>query len=216
MATVEWDSGDRGHHRHKVSTIHGWVTKLRGTIIRSKRTRHAGVREMEEARALRIYKKENPEQFRRTRGGGFFWFIPGRNRSHSPHHHHEHHDHHDHHDHRDRHDRHGHHRHRSRRHHETVVVDDRGRRTDAYRGERYYGPWLRFRHRVRPHHHGCLKLMLAHLSGDIERKAAALHERERVAKERRRERRRRKRQRRDEALAVKIDCAVNKNRWWRR
>ncbi|KAI0722246.1 hypothetical protein C8T65DRAFT_135696 [Cerioporus squamosus] len=213
MAIVEWDSGGHGHHRHKVSTIHGWVTKLRGTIIRSEATRHAGIREMEEARALRIYKKENPERFRRARGGGFFWFIPARNRSH--HSHREHHDRHDHHDHRDHHDR---RRHRSRRHHETVVVDDRGRRiaTDAYRGERYYGPWLRPRHRVRPHHHGCFKLMLASITGNIERKMEALHERERVAKERRRERRRRRRQRMDEALALKIDCAVNKNRWWHR
>ncbi|RPD66754.1 hypothetical protein L226DRAFT_565545 [Lentinus tigrinus ALCF2SS1-7] len=208
---VEWDSGGHGHHRHKVSTIHGWVTKLRGTILRNKHTRHAGIREMEEARALRIYKREHPEEFRRTRGGGLFWFIPGRNRSSHSHHHH--HDHHDEHDGRD------HHRHRSRRRHEAVVVDDRGRRryaTDAYYGERHHGHWLRFDHRVRPHHHGCFSLLMAQISGDVERKAAALHHRERVAKERRRERRRRKRQRRDEALAVKIDCAVNKNRWWRR
>ena len=97
-------------------------------------------------------------------------------------------------------------------------MDDRGRRyaTDAYYGERHHGQWLRFHHRVRPHHHGCFSLLWASITGSVERKAAALHDMERVAKERRRERRRRKRQRRDEALAVKIDCAVNKNRWWRR
>ena len=62
---------ERARQRHKkVSTIHGWVVKMRGTFFGSERTRRAGMREMKEARAIRRYKKEHPEHFRLRGGSG--------------------------------------------------------------------------------------------------------------------------------------------------
>lgn len=45
-------------HGRKASTIHGWVTKLRGTLIDDERIRKRGIREMQYARRLREWKKE--------------------------------------------------------------------------------------------------------------------------------------------------------------
>ena len=54
---------------------------MRGTFFGSEATRRAGIREMQQARAIRRYKKEHPEQFRNGNGGGgLLWIFPGRRR----------------------------------------------------------------------------------------------------------------------------------------
>ncbi|KAI0723079.1 hypothetical protein C8Q76DRAFT_383456 [Earliella scabrosa] len=195
LGPVEWDSEEeRAHrrHRHKASTIHGWLVKVRGTLFGSESTRRAGIREMQEARALRTYRKEHPEHYRSQQRGGIFWIFPRRPRSRSHHHH----------------DR--HHSHRERRHHHHRP------QIDAYYGERHHGPWLHFHRRVHSHHHGTALLIAGYLLGRRDWREEGRHRIERARKERRRERRKRKRQRRDEAVVIKIDSAINKNRWWRR
>ena len=169
---------------------------MRGTLLGSESTRRAGMREMREAAAIRRYKKEHPEQFRvRSKGGSVLWIFPRRStRSHS----------------------HRRHDHRDDRHHRSHSRRDHRDRPNAYYGERDHGPWLHFHHRVKPHHHGHGTYLAGVLTGRHHLRDKGRELKERAAKERRRERRRRKRQRRDEALAIKIDGAVHKNRWWHR
>lgn len=49
---------EAGGHSRKASTIHGWVTKLRGTLIDDESIRKRGIREMQYARRIREWKKE--------------------------------------------------------------------------------------------------------------------------------------------------------------
>lgn len=49
---------DASNHGRKASTIHGWVTKLRGTLIDDESIRRNGIREMRYARRIREWKKE--------------------------------------------------------------------------------------------------------------------------------------------------------------
>ncbi len=193
---------ERAHRRRKASTIHGWLVKIRGTLLGSERTRAAGIHEMREARAIRVYRKEHPEHHRGgQRRGGFFWIFPRRSRTRSR----SHRDRRDHHDHR-----HDHH------HNEERIHIQVGPRPSPYYGERNYGPCLHFHHRAKPYHHGHGTLMAGILLGRHHLKEKGRYLRERAHKERRRERRKRRRQRRDEALALKVDNTVNKHRWWRR
>lgn len=68
-----------GSHRRyrKASIIHGWVTKLRGTLTDNERVRSRGIREMREARAIRAYKKQKAAQFKGGAKGasGFLYLL---------------------------------------------------------------------------------------------------------------------------------------------
>lgn len=223
VGPIEWDSPtERAHRRYlrKASTIHGWLVKMRGTLSGNEATRRAGMHEMRQAAVNREYRKQHPEKFRGRPKGSVFWILPRRSarsrnanvqvlsRSHSHHH-----------DRRD--DRHNHRSHSRRddRHHRDRDRRDRRdyrERPNAYYGERDHGPCLHFHHRVKPHHHGHGTYLAGVLTGRHHVREKGLKLRERAEKERRRERRSRKRQRKTEALAIKIDGSLNKNRWWHR
>ena len=210
-SSLRTQATERAHRRYprKASTIHGWLVKLRGTLSGNEATRRAGIDEMRRAASIRKYKKQHPERFRGRPKGGVFWIFPrrstrghahpsSRSRSHRD-------------DRRD--DRHRDRRSHSRRddgHHR----DRRDRRDYRERHER--GPCLHFHHRVKPHHHGHGTYLAGVLTGRHHVRDKGIQLRERAEKERRRERRRRKKQRKTEALAIKIDGALNKNRWWHR
>ena len=182
----------RVYHR-KASTIHGWIVKMRGTFFGSEATRREGISEMKAARALRRYKKEHPERFRKRRGSGglgnVLWIFPRRSRRGTTHHdgghahsHSRTHSSGRHHSSSGRHgSRHGHHG-SSRRHH-----GDRHRH-GAYYGESHDGPCLHFHHRVHQHHHGGGTLIAGMLTGKQNLKEKGRYLRQRAAKERKRER----------------------------
>ncbi|KII94942.1 hypothetical protein PLICRDRAFT_33769 [Plicaturopsis crispa FD-325 SS-3] len=73
MLSIEWDSDfhsdGRRRKRPKASTVHGWLAKMRGTLLGNERLRSRGMREMKEARAIRRYKKQKRAQASRRRGG---------------------------------------------------------------------------------------------------------------------------------------------------
>jgi len=79
MIDIEWDasesSGSRRRYR-KASTIHGWVTKLRGTLSGNERVRSRGIREMREARAIREYEKKRGKGSKQQRkhSNPLYWF----------------------------------------------------------------------------------------------------------------------------------------------
>ena len=64
-------------YNQKYSTIHGWVTKLRGTLSDNERVRRAGIHEMKAAKAVRKWKKKHAAERAKRRGssnsggGGF-------------------------------------------------------------------------------------------------------------------------------------------------
>ncbi|KAI0346790.1 hypothetical protein BDW22DRAFT_1351067 [Trametopsis cervina] len=66
-------------YNQKYSTIHGWVTKLRGTLLDNETVRREGIREMRAAKAVRQWKKKNPPSKRKaggsSSGGGVFSFL---------------------------------------------------------------------------------------------------------------------------------------------
>ncbi|KAH8106040.1 hypothetical protein BXZ70DRAFT_917899 [Cristinia sonorae] len=68
MIEIEWDShlDERTRRRHpyhrKNSTIHGWVTKIRGTITGNERIRSSGIEEMRRARSERRRRAKQSEE----------------------------------------------------------------------------------------------------------------------------------------------------------
>ncbi|KAI0053820.1 hypothetical protein FA95DRAFT_1592095 [Auriscalpium vulgare] len=54
---IDWN-GPNSRPGYKASTIHGWLVKMRGTLIGSESIRQAGRREMKEARAIRAYRRQ--------------------------------------------------------------------------------------------------------------------------------------------------------------
>ncbi|KAI0065805.1 hypothetical protein BV25DRAFT_1596567 [Artomyces pyxidatus] len=58
MFEIDWSSDDGRRERYKASTIHGWLVKMRGTLIGSEHIRQAGRREMKEAAAQRAYHRQ--------------------------------------------------------------------------------------------------------------------------------------------------------------
>ncbi|KAI1786657.1 hypothetical protein LXA43DRAFT_897586 [Ganoderma leucocontextum] len=210
VGPIEWDSAtERAHRRdrRKASTIHGWLVKMRGTLLGRESTRRVGIREMREAAAVRKYKKQHPEQFRGRPKGSVFWIFPKRSTRARSRSHHDRRD--------DRHDR-SHSRRDDRHHRDRHDRRDYRERPNAYHGERGHGPCLHFHHRVKPHYHGHGTYLAGVLTGRHHVRDKGMQLKERGEKERRRERRRRKRQRKAEALAIKVDGALNKNRWWHR
>lgn len=82
---IEWDSekdirsdGTKRPYSSKASTIHGWVTKMRGTLVGNERTRWKGIKEMKTAKAIRQYKRQRAKERRargQKQGGGLFSFL---------------------------------------------------------------------------------------------------------------------------------------------
>ncbi|TFY53879.1 hypothetical protein EVG20_g9934 [Dentipellis fragilis] len=78
MLAVEWDAQDAARRRHKpkASTIHGWLCKMRGTLMGNESVRREGRYEMKEARAIRTYMKQRSKQ-QKKQAGGFSLFGLG-------------------------------------------------------------------------------------------------------------------------------------------
>ncbi|KAK7695764.1 hypothetical protein QCA50_000401 [Cerrena zonata] len=80
MFEIEWDANHDQHsrrrnpYRSKASTIHGWVTKLRGTLLDNEAVRRQGIREMKDAKHLREYRKQR-KAHDRSRGGSHRGFL---------------------------------------------------------------------------------------------------------------------------------------------
>ncbi|KAF9491347.1 hypothetical protein BDN71DRAFT_1452943 [Pleurotus eryngii] len=71
---IEWTSAQyhpNGTPRRRplASTMHGWLTKLRGTLLDDEKTRWKGIQEMKEARAIRRWKKQREAQHRASGHG---------------------------------------------------------------------------------------------------------------------------------------------------
>jgi len=65
MIDIHWDSyhpDGRKRTRPPASTIHGWLAKMRGTLIGDEKLRSKGMREMRDARAMRKYNKEKAQR----------------------------------------------------------------------------------------------------------------------------------------------------------
>jgi len=73
---IEWDSDqvDSRHRRPKASTVHGWLAKMRGTLVGNESLRSRGMREMREARAIRAHIKEKKAQQSSSKGGVLSFF----------------------------------------------------------------------------------------------------------------------------------------------
>ena len=70
--------GTRRPYSSKMSTIHGWVTKMRGTLLDNEETRRKGIHEMRAAKAIREYKRKRAAERNKTNGhhgGGLFAFL---------------------------------------------------------------------------------------------------------------------------------------------
>jgi len=78
LVEIDWHSehdirrdGSIRPYDQKYSTIHGWVTKLRGTLTDNESVRREGIREMRAAKAVRQWKKKHAAERRaRKRGSG--------------------------------------------------------------------------------------------------------------------------------------------------
>ncbi|OBZ76462.1 hypothetical protein A0H81_03744 [Grifola frondosa] len=190
MIEIEWDSQEdraRRHHRPKASTVHGWVTKMRGTLLGSESIRRRGIREMKEARAIRKYKRNRADHQSEARdngrsprrSGGLFSVFSFSRRRHS---------------------------------HDVPVVVHRDRPRHREKGK---APLLHSPYRTKPHHHGHGTRLRGQLTRKEELVLQGKSMNEAAQKERRRERRRRDRRRKREALAIRADGALNGNRTWR-
>jgi len=87
---IEWDSdhADGRRRRPKASTVHGWLAKMRGTLIGDESLRSRGMREMQEARVVRAYTKAKKAQRssshrhdRHSNGGGVLSLFGGKKKS---------------------------------------------------------------------------------------------------------------------------------------
>jgi len=66
---VEWDSyhmDGRKRARPPASTVHGWLTKMRGTLLDNENMRRSGIREMKEASITRAAIKKRDADRART------------------------------------------------------------------------------------------------------------------------------------------------------
>ncbi|EKM59250.1 uncharacterized protein PHACADRAFT_249569 [Phanerochaete carnosa HHB-10118-sp] len=81
---IEWETdndtrsdGTKRPYSRKASMIHGWVTKMRGTLVGNERTRWKGIREMKAAKAIRKYKRQRAKEHssRGQHDSGLFSFL---------------------------------------------------------------------------------------------------------------------------------------------
>ncbi|KAJ3865388.1 hypothetical protein EV359DRAFT_80561 [Lentinula novae-zelandiae] len=80
---IEWASDfhrDGSRRSHPIaSTMHGWLAKMRGTLVGNEKLRSEGMREMRQAKANRKHRKQNKSQGKSpARRGGFSLFGSGR------------------------------------------------------------------------------------------------------------------------------------------
>ncbi|OCH92172.1 hypothetical protein OBBRIDRAFT_869469 [Obba rivulosa] len=172
-----------GYRRAKASTIHGWVTKLRGTLIGNERARQRGIREMQVASAVRQYHRERKARKRkqRRRGGFFSLFSSSQHKSRSR---------------------------RDRDRGTTPVVH-----RDYGHHKRSNAPCLHFPHRARPHHHGHGTRLQGQIMGNREMVLTGRAMNDAARRERDKERRRRRRRQRHEAEAVRADGPAHRWNW---
>ncbi|KAF5390533.1 hypothetical protein D9757_002623 [Collybiopsis confluens] len=76
LMKIEWASdfhrdGSR-RNRPIPSTMHGWLAKMRGTLIGNEKLRSQGIREMKEAKAVRKYRKDKKALARSSKGFSLF------------------------------------------------------------------------------------------------------------------------------------------------
>lgn len=66
MPEIVWESyhsDGRPRNTPLPSTVHGWLTKMRGTLLDNETMRYQGIKEMKQAAAVRVYKqKEEAER----------------------------------------------------------------------------------------------------------------------------------------------------------
>ncbi|TCD69843.1 hypothetical protein EIP91_005920 [Steccherinum ochraceum] len=188
MIDIEWDSqlDDRTRRRHpyryKNSTVHGWVTKMRGTITGNERIRSSGIEEMKRAKRDRRRRQKRTAEERHARGGhssfgGFFSMFRGRHVLRKPRHHES----------------------RSR----AVIVNDIRYGSRDHKGRR---PFMHFPHRTHAPYHGHGTRMQGIMSRDHVRHATGIAMNVAAKEERERERRRRQRQRRKEGHDLRVDA----------
>ncbi|KAF8238867.1 hypothetical protein L208DRAFT_1354764 [Tricholoma matsutake] len=68
--TIEWASSfrkDGSRRRPPPSTMHGWLAKMRGTLLGDETLRSKGMQEMREASAVRMHRKARERQVQGSR-----------------------------------------------------------------------------------------------------------------------------------------------------
>ncbi|PSS35401.1 hypothetical protein PHLCEN_2v1556 [Hermanssonia centrifuga] len=179
---IEWDSSDSSRrglpYNRKASTIHGWVTKMRGTLLDNESVRRRGIREMKDAKAIREYKRKRAAE-RRARGQSSSLFSFGCFGGSSS-------------------------RQRSKKHGSRPVMrrDTSSRSQSRKKSEE---PFLHFPHRAKPPHHGHGTRVAGHITGNKVLVAKGRAMNEQAMEERERERQRRERQKRRDLHAMKQD-----------
>lgn len=162
--------------------MHGWVTKMRGTLFDNEHVRRKGIREMRTAKAIREYDRKRAAEKRargeRSSGSGLFSFLGfGRSSRHRSH----------------------------RRHGSSSAGVSREGTTRSRRGDEPM--YLHFSDRTRPHHHGHGTRIAGHLTRDRDMVAKGVAMNDSARKERERERDRRQRQRERDGRAMERDVA---------
>ncbi|KAI0796895.1 hypothetical protein C8Q75DRAFT_802564 [Abortiporus biennis] len=186
MIEIEWEPASHNYqrrgrgpyipYRHKASTIHGWVTKLRGTLLGDEAVRRRGIREMRDARTTRKYKKLRTAEMRRRgeRNGGFFSFFTSKKvlkKSKST---------------------------RSRR-----AIVDKVQYSTPKRGKE---PFMHFPKRTRPPYHGHGTIVLGIVTQDKSKVARGKSMNRSAMRERAKERQRREKQKHREAIEMKREA----------
>lgn len=158
--------------------MHGWVTKMRGTLFDNEHVRRAGIREMKAAKAIREYKRKRAAE-KRARGessSGLLSFFRLGSR--------------------------GSRRSRSR-HGSSRTVLERGTSSRSQKNE----PYLHFSHRVKPHHHGHGTRIVGHITQNKDLVAKGVAMNKVATRERDKERQRRQRHREREARGLRRDAS---------
>lgn len=175
--------GSKRPYNQKASTIHGWVTKLRGTLSGNERTRTRGIREMRAAKATRQYRRKRAAERKargRSSGSGLFAFLGlGKKKKSS--------------------------RHGSQR---AVITRGSSSRSTKKGGE----STLHFSHRTRPSHHGQGTKIAGHITQSRAMVVRGQSMNKSAAKEREQARARRQQQSKRDARDMKADAARSRRR----
>ncbi|CAL1701143.1 unnamed protein product [Somion occarium] len=184
MFEIEWDSNTDAHsrhrypYRHKASTIHGWVTKLRGTLLDNEAVRRQGIREMQDAKRARQWRKQRKAERRMRSSGrtnGFLSLFTGSRslKKRSPK--------------------------RSQSTRAVVVHRDSSR----HRSHKDKQPFMHFPNRTKPSHHGRGTVLRGYVMQDKKMISRGKSMNRKAARERDHERKRREKRREREARAMK-------------
>lgn len=167
----------RHPYRYKNSTIHGWVTKIRGTITGNERVRSSGIEEMKRAAKDRRRRRRRAEERRRAHSHsswGIFSIFGG-----------------------------GHVLKKPRSHSRALIVSDIRYSSRDRRGKE---PFMHFPHRAHAPYHGHATKLRGYITRDKVRHATGIAMNQAAQDERERERRRRHRQRRKEGHDMRVDA----------